>query len=229
MTDPVGPSRFHQAAGAGDWEVVGDGASAYFRTGSYAEGAGLVQAIAEFAGKTRPLPDADIRPQGVTLRLVTVSDEFCGLTEEHLEVARDISDLVRSRGLVADPSAVLMVQVTVGAHLPSEIMSFWKEVLGYDQIGEEDLIDPQRRGAPFCSSSCESPGSTATVSTSTSSSPTTRRRREWRRRSPPADGSSTTATHGVVDPGRPHRQRGGRRHPGGTRVAAVTLWRRWRR
>lgn len=37
----------------------------------------------------------------------------------------------------------------MAAHLPSDVMPFWKAVLGYNDLGQEDLIDPHRRGAPF--------------------------------------------------------------------------------
>jgi hypothetical protein len=44
------PKQFHEADGVGDWRVLGEGARAYFRTGSFAAGARLVQAIGELDG-----------------------------------------------------------------------------------------------------------------------------------------------------------------------------------
>ncbi len=41
MTDRITPTRFHESDGVEDWRVVGEGACAYFRTGSFAAGAGL--------------------------------------------------------------------------------------------------------------------------------------------------------------------------------------------
>ncbi len=50
MTDQISSKKFHEAEGVEDWRVVGDGACTYFRTGSFAAGARLVQAISELAG-----------------------------------------------------------------------------------------------------------------------------------------------------------------------------------
>ena len=45
MTDKISAKQFHESEGVEDWRVVGDGACAYFRTGSFTAGARLVQAI----------------------------------------------------------------------------------------------------------------------------------------------------------------------------------------
>ena len=50
MTDRISPKQFHESEGVEDWRVLGDGACAYFRTGSFAAGARLVQAISELPG-----------------------------------------------------------------------------------------------------------------------------------------------------------------------------------
>ena len=47
MTERITPRQFHEAVGVEDWRVLGDGACAYFRTGSFEVGARIVQAIAE--------------------------------------------------------------------------------------------------------------------------------------------------------------------------------------
>lgn len=216
MSSPVSPAQFHRAPGVEDWRVVGDGACAHFHTESFADGARFVEAIGELARGTRSLPDADIRPEGVTLRLVTVSDDFWGITEEHVEVARDISALARTQGLTADPTSVQTVQVTVGEHVTADVMPFWKAVLGYEQVGDEDLIDPHRRGAPFWFQEVTKPPRPP--------QPDPRRRVRFPRSSRGSRGRGArrrrTAARrqqcpGVVDPGRPGGQRRRRGHPGG--------------
>jgi 4a-hydroxytetrahydrobiopterin dehydratase len=47
MTDRISPKQFHESAGVEDWRVIGDGACAYFRAGSFAASARLVRAISE--------------------------------------------------------------------------------------------------------------------------------------------------------------------------------------
>jgi 4a-hydroxytetrahydrobiopterin dehydratase len=50
MTDKISPKQFHEGEGVEDRCVLGDGANAYFRAGSFAAGARLVQAISELPG-----------------------------------------------------------------------------------------------------------------------------------------------------------------------------------
>lgn len=47
--------------------------------------------------------------------------------------------------LPADPSAVQTVQVAIDAHVGAEVQPFWRAVLGYEQDGPEDLVDPYGR------------------------------------------------------------------------------------
>ncbi|MFH9087876.1 VOC family protein [Streptomyces sp. NPDC017676] len=150
-TERVRPQQFHETAGLDDWRVLGEGACAYFRTGSLAAGARLVQAIGELPGVEAGHPDVDVRYDGVTVRLITLTDDFYGLSERDVALARRISDLARGLGIPADPSAVQTVQVTVDALAGPEVARFWRALLGYaDRANStEDLIDPQRRGAPF--------------------------------------------------------------------------------
>ncbi len=152
MAQRITPRQFHEAAGVEDWRVLGEGACAYFRTGSFAAGARLVQAISELAGLDDHHPDVDLRHGGVTVRLITVTDDYYGMSERDLELARQISAVARELGVPADPSAVQTVQVTIDALVSRDVMPFWRAVLGYEYRGDspdEDLIDPQGRGASF--------------------------------------------------------------------------------
>ncbi|TLZ59149.1 MAG: 4a-hydroxytetrahydrobiopterin dehydratase, partial [Methanobacteriota archaeon] len=107
--------RFHESDGVEDWRVVGEGACAYFRTGSFAAGARLVNAISELAGLEDHHPDVDLRYDGVIVRLITVTPEYYGLSERDLELARKISAIAREAGVPADPSTLQTVQVTIDA------------------------------------------------------------------------------------------------------------------
>jgi 4a-hydroxytetrahydrobiopterin dehydratase len=152
MTKGISPRQFHEAAGIEDWRVVGEGACAYFRTGSFVGGARLVQAIGELAGLDDHHPDLDLRPRGVTVRLITVTDDWYGLSERDLELARQITAVARELGVPADPTAVQTVQVTIDALASSEVMPFWRAVLGYEYRSDspdEDLVDPRGRGPSF--------------------------------------------------------------------------------
>ena len=88
---------------------------------------------------------------GVVVRLLTITHDYYGLSERDVELARQISAVAHQLGVPADPSAVQTVQVTIDALVGTEVMPFWRAVLGYQDRGDspEDLIDPHGRGASF--------------------------------------------------------------------------------
>jgi 4a-hydroxytetrahydrobiopterin dehydratase len=148
VTEPITPRQFHEADGVEDWRVVGDGACAYFRTGSFRAGARLVQAISELPGVGDHHPDVDMRHEGVTVRLITITDGAWGMSGRDIELARQISAVAREQGVPAEPTAVQTVQVTIDALVSADVMPFWRAVLGYEYRSDspdEDLIDPRWR------------------------------------------------------------------------------------
>lgn len=152
MKDGMTAGQFHATPGTEDWRIVGDGACAYFRTGSFAAGARLVQAISELPGLGDNQPDVDLRFDGVTIRLLTSTDDWYGPSSRDVELARQISEIARRQGLVADRSAVQSVLVVPGAPTTAAIVPFWKAALGYERRAdspEEDLVDRHRRGPAF--------------------------------------------------------------------------------
>jgi 4a-hydroxytetrahydrobiopterin dehydratase len=48
--------------------------------------------------------------------------------------------------LPADPAGVQTVQISIDALVTEKVMPFWRALLGYEQVGAEDLLDPHRRG-----------------------------------------------------------------------------------
>jgi 4a-hydroxytetrahydrobiopterin dehydratase len=151
MSERITPRQFHEADGVEDWRVLGEGACTYFRAGSFAAGDRLVHAISQLAGLDDHHPDVDLRYEGVTVRLITITHDYYGLSERDVELARQISEVARELGVPADPSGVQTVQVSIDALLGPEVIPFWRAVLGYrDRDPEgEDLIDPHGRGAAF--------------------------------------------------------------------------------
>ena len=149
MTDLLSPRQFHESRGVEDWRVLGDGACAYFRTGSSAAGARLMQAIGELPGvDEHHHPDVDLRPGGVTVRLIAITDDYYGMSRREVELARRVSALARGLGLSADPSAVQSLLVIPGWTVRAEITPFWRAALGYEPRPDspvEDLVDPRRR------------------------------------------------------------------------------------
>lgn len=110
--------------------MVGERACGHYPTGSLAVGAGLVQAISELPGVGDGRPDIDLRHEGVTVRLITVTDDYYGLTEPHIEPARRISAVARSLGIPADLSAVQTVQVTHDTLVGPDVVPFYFQRAG---------------------------------------------------------------------------------------------------
>jgi 4a-hydroxytetrahydrobiopterin dehydratase len=143
MTERITPRQFHEADGIEDWRVLAHGASAYFRTGSFGAGVELVEGIGELADAANHHPDVDLRYAGVTVRLF--SHDIGGLSERDLKLAQQISAVAKELDLRADPAVVQDVDVTIDALVGPDVMPFWRSVLGYEQAGDEDLVDPHRR------------------------------------------------------------------------------------
>jgi 4a-hydroxytetrahydrobiopterin dehydratase len=150
MTETITPQQFHDAAGIEDWRVLTTVACAHFRTGSYTGGVALVEAIGRLADAVDHQPDVDLRPDSVTVRLTTTTpDHFFWLSEQDVELARQISAAARELDAPADPATVQMVKFTIDPLVSPEVMPFWAAVLGYRQVGDEDLLDPQSQGPPI--------------------------------------------------------------------------------
>jgi 4a-hydroxytetrahydrobiopterin dehydratase len=148
MTQRITPRQFDEAAGVEDWRVLlGDRAGAHFRTGSFATGIRLVDVIGALADAANHHPDLDLRYTSVTVRLWT--HDVDGLSLRDIDLARQISAAARELGISADPAAVQEVQVSIDALTRPNVIPFWRAVLGYRQVGDEDLVDPYGRGPSF--------------------------------------------------------------------------------
>ena len=143
MSERIKPQRFHET----DWRVVRGNASTHFRTGSFAAGVALVDAIGKLADAANHHPDVDLRYRGVTVRLRTHSEGR--LTERDVALARQISDAARELGIPVDLTGLQAVQVAIDALVIPEVLPFWRAVLGYEDEDDEDLFDPRREGPPF--------------------------------------------------------------------------------
>ncbi|WP_258724495.1 4a-hydroxytetrahydrobiopterin dehydratase [Cellulomonas sp. NS3] len=146
MTERISPRQVAEAHGLDDWRVLPGGvwACAHFRTSSFSVGAALVQAISAAATTVNRHPDVDLRPEGVTVRLR--GDEPEGFRTRDLDLARTISAAARALDAHADPAAVQHVQVALEALAAAQVRPFWRAVLGYQDAGDADLVDPLRRG-----------------------------------------------------------------------------------
>jgi hypothetical protein len=133
--------QFQQTDGVEDWRVLAFGASAWFDAPSHTAGAALVRRIAELTGGAGRPPDVDLRARGVHVRIAAPA----GLTLADVASARAISAAARDLGLAADPAAVQSAQLTIDVIDKPMVMPFWRAALGYEPLGDDDLVDAMRR------------------------------------------------------------------------------------
>ncbi|HEV3381871.1 MAG TPA: 4a-hydroxytetrahydrobiopterin dehydratase [Trebonia sp.] len=145
MVERITPRQFHAAPGVEDWRVLYEGARTYFVTGSFAKGVEFVRRIGELADAANHHPNVDLRYGGVA---VTINTHEIGgdISERDASLAAQISAAARELGIRADPSRVQTVQIAIDALVIPEVLPFWKAVLGYNQLGGEDVVDPLGRG-----------------------------------------------------------------------------------
>jgi 4a-hydroxytetrahydrobiopterin dehydratase len=135
---------FLAAEGVDDWVVLHGGATAVFRVASLSEAARLAEAVAKapgIAGAGVLLTLADAR---VTVRL---SRDIWNLERCHVQLARAVSAVAREHGVVPDRAAVQEVQVAIAAKLDAIDIGFWRAVLGYTPMANDNAVDPLGHGS----------------------------------------------------------------------------------
>ncbi len=135
--------EFLAADGVDDWVILHGGPTAVFMVPSLQEAARLAAAVSEVPGmETRTLLTAAC--DRLTVKLTR---EMWGTEARHVEVARAISELARQRGASADRGAVQEVQLAVAAKPESIDLGFWRMVLGYAPMADDNGIDPLGQGS----------------------------------------------------------------------------------
>jgi 4a-hydroxytetrahydrobiopterin dehydratase len=135
--------EFLGADGVDDWVVLHGGATAAFRVGSLVEAARMAEAIANV-----------VRAESGVL--MTVSDNrltvrltrgIWQLEQRHVEVAKAISAVASAHGATSDRSAVQEVQLAIAAQPDVVDVGFWRAVLGYAPVADDNAVDPLGHGS----------------------------------------------------------------------------------
>lgn len=136
--------EFLAAEGVDDWVVLHGGATAVFRVGSLSEAACMAEAVARapgIAGAGVLLTLADGR---VTIRLTR---DIWTLESGHIELARSVSAVAREHGALSDRAAVQEVQLAIAAKRDAIDVGFWRAVLGYVPMADDNAVDPLGNGS----------------------------------------------------------------------------------
>ena len=135
--------EFLSAVDIDDWVILHGGPTAVFRVGSLLEAAQLAVAVAAVPG-LEPRTLLTVASDRLTVKLTR---EMWGTEAKHVEVARAISGVARQHGAAADRGAVQEVQLAVAAKPDAIDLGFWRAVLGYAPMADDNGIDPLGQGS----------------------------------------------------------------------------------
>ena len=143
-SERISPAAFHRASGVSDWRVTGSGPQAVFLATSLAHAAQLVDPVLAAAERCEILPDIDLRPEAVVVRIPDRGAE--GIPSRAVDFAATVSEAAAERGLTADPAHAQSIGVYVAQHSETDARPFFLAALGYEPLGETDAVDPLRCG-----------------------------------------------------------------------------------
>jgi 4a-hydroxytetrahydrobiopterin dehydratase len=122
-----------------DWVVLPGGATAVFRVQSMVEAARLAEALARVPGLAGTGVLMTIADDQVTVRL---NRGVFRVEQRHIELAEAVSAVAREHGAVADRARVQEVSLAVAAKPEAIDVGFWRAVLGYVELADDNAIDP---------------------------------------------------------------------------------------
>ncbi|MBA3653617.1 MAG: 4a-hydroxytetrahydrobiopterin dehydratase [Actinobacteria bacterium] len=117
------------AAALTDWRQISRALHTRFRTGKFATGLALVNAIGAAAEEANHHPDLGLRYAHLNIRLF--SHDASGVTERDVALARRISELAAGLGVPAEPTATSVVELALDSPDYQRIKPFWRAVMGY--------------------------------------------------------------------------------------------------
>lgn len=143
----ISAARFREAPGVSDWRVMATGPVVVYAAESLAQAASLVGAVVVAAESLSVLPDVDVRPEAVVVRVPHRS--WDGIPAAAAEFAAAVSRSAAELGLVPDPARAQSVGVYVAEHSQTNTRPFFLAALGYEEFGDTDAVDPLRAGPPL--------------------------------------------------------------------------------
>ncbi len=137
-------AEFHGGEGVEDWRVTGSGLQAVFVATSLEQAARLVAPVVAAAERFGVLPDVDVRPEAVIVRIPDRGED--GIPAAAVDFAAAVSRAAADLQLSPDPSRVQSVGIYVAQHSRADVRPFFLAALGYEALGDTDAVDPLRRG-----------------------------------------------------------------------------------
>lgn len=132
----------HEIASLGlsDWRTLQSKLHARFRTGNFATGLLLVDAIGAAAERVNHHPDLDLRY--THLEVALFSHDVGAKTQRDVDLAREISALAAGLGVVAEPHGLTLAEAGLDTWDAAEILPFWRAVFAVPAGDHEEVVDP---------------------------------------------------------------------------------------
>ena len=130
---------FLDAEGLQDWVVLHGGPTAVYKAATLAEAASLANAIAQIPELDGTRAQLNVVSERLTVRLTR---EVWNMESEHIDIARAISKVAKSHGAVAERNQVQEVQIAIAAKPEAIDLGFWRAVLGYEPMLDDNGVDP---------------------------------------------------------------------------------------
>jgi hypothetical protein len=143
-SDLISAAEFHRAPGVSDWRVTSTGPQAVFTATSLSNAAELIAPIVVAADQFDTLPDVDVRPEGVVVRIPYRSPD--GIPAASVDFAAAVSEAAAELRLTPDPSLAQSIGIYVAQHSQVDVRPFFTAALGYEEFGDSDAVDPLRCG-----------------------------------------------------------------------------------
>ncbi|WP_028642200.1 VOC family protein [Nocardioides sp. URHA0020] len=139
-----GWKSFLAAEGVEDWVVLHGGAIAVFGVSSLGEAVRLADAVSQVPGIDRSGALLTVADDHLSVRLVR---GVFRLEESHVDIARAVSATARAHGAAADRARAQEVQVAIAAQPDAIDVDFWRAVLGYSPLADDNAVDPLGHGS----------------------------------------------------------------------------------
>ncbi len=126
-----------------DWRVLEGPLYTRYRTGDFATGLRLVDAIGAAAEELNHHPDLDLRYSTVQIRLL--SHDVGAKTMRDVELARRISSLAAELGVPTDLESLTAVEYGLDTWDIEQILPFWLAIHGLERGPKnQEVLDPNR-------------------------------------------------------------------------------------
>ncbi len=139
-----GWQEFLAAEDVAEWVVLHGGAMAVFRVPSLVEAARLAEAVAHASGLDGAGVLMTIADDQLTVRLTR---DIWQLEQQHVHLARAVSAVARAHGAVVDRTRAQEVQLAIAGQPDAVDVGFWRAVLGYAGVSDDNAVDPLGHGS----------------------------------------------------------------------------------